>query len=100
MAIAGDFPCYVLVFQAAWNVFRKMLLLLYAILFFCLSWEERGLPAALGRQRITPAEADCVGRRTVIFIRHGQVCSFLSMGGVYVLRRPVCTSSSAASELH
>ncbi|PHJ24451.1 phosphoglycerate mutase family protein [Cystoisospora suis] len=58
--------------DAAWNVLQKMVLLVYAVLFFCFSWEERGLPASLARQRITPSEADFIERRTVIFIRHGE----------------------------
>ncbi|CBZ55449.1 conserved hypothetical protein [Neospora caninum Liverpool] len=58
--------------DAAGNVFRKVWLTAYAVLFLCLSGEERGLDAALKRQRVALEDADSVERRTVIFIRHGE----------------------------
>ncbi|PFH33637.1 phosphoglycerate mutase family protein [Besnoitia besnoiti] len=58
--------------DAAWNVLRKLGLAAYAILFFCLSGEERGLETALKRQRVSLDTADAIERRTIIFIRHGE----------------------------
>ncbi|KEP65799.1 UNVERIFIED_CONTAM: phosphoglycerate mutase family protein [Hammondia hammondi] len=58
--------------EATWNVFRKLWLTAYALLFLCLSGEERGLETALKRKRVPAEDADSVERRTVLFIRHGE----------------------------
>ncbi|EPR58830.1 phosphoglycerate mutase family protein [Toxoplasma gondii GT1] len=58
--------------EAIWNVLRKLWLTAYAVLFLCLSGEERGLETALKRKRVLAEDADSVERRTVLFIRHGE----------------------------